>query len=40
MKDKDLLFSLLAIGVYIVGGIAPFSGIGNIAVFVTLARIE
>ena len=30
MKDKDLLFSLLAIGVYIVGGIATFSGIGLI----------
>ena len=30
MKDKDLLFSVLAIGVYIVGGIATFSGIGLI----------
>ncbi len=27
-KDKDLILSVLAIGVYIIGGIATFAGIG------------
>ncbi len=34
MKDKDLILSILAIGVYVIGGIATFTGI----VFIFLLR--
>ncbi len=30
MKDKDLIWSILAIGVYILGGVATFTGAGLI----------
>ena len=30
MKDKELVLSILAIGVYIVGGIATFGGVAMI----------
>jgi len=34
MKDKDLIFSIFAIGIYIIGGIATFTGI----VFILLLK--
>jgi len=30
MKDKDLILSVLAISVYILGGVATFGGVGMI----------
>ncbi len=30
MKDKELVLSILAIGVYIIGGLATFGGVGMI----------